>query len=119
MEKGCDWFSVNATGKKAADILLTKGFLPDVIREFDSFAIKLQISDRSNYCMGRLDCFRPSAFQMSCPHIPCFRACYECFAATAAICGCQQDVIVPVAGKPDGHLSGKRKAGAGNIQFSL
>ena len=72
MEKGCDWFSVNAAGKKAADILLAKGVLPDVIREFDSFAIKLQISYRSNYCMGRLDCFRPSAFQMSCPHFRIF-----------------------------------------------
>lgn len=57
-------------------MLIIKGFRQDIIKECDNFAIKLQISDRVNYCLGRAGCFRPSAFLISCPHIACFMIFY-------------------------------------------
>jgi len=81
IQKECCWETANKTGKKAADILLEKGYSTEVIEFLNKVALNWKrLSSGPNGCMGQNgECAQQAVYRLSCDHKATFIVCATCF----------------------------------------
>jgi len=100
LKYGCCWETANEAGKKAADILLEKGFSNEAIELLnDTAALYKRRPFGPRGCMGQKgECAHQPVFCLTCPHKPTFRACSECYPLIFKQhrCRCDDEEINPI-----------------------
>ena len=107
LDIGCSWDDEQGRSKRtASEILVDKGFNPEVNKMFHQFALKKTIGTRralgKKSCMGGLYCIAPPTLQLSCSHMKPFLVCSQCIVNTlaAAKCECSEERVRPFPSVP-------------------